>query len=79
MDGKVFCVKTYFSEKSLESFDLVLASVELAPRQLEECRAELKQENVGQSMLMHEQHTFDRSPHSDLLKLITHSLESSGY
>ena len=36
--------------------DLVLARVELPARQFEECGSQLEQENVGQAVLVDQQH-----------------------
>ena len=45
--------------------------------QLEKWCSQLKQQNVRQTMLVHNKHALHGSTHSNLLELFTHALESS--
>jgi len=59
----------------LETLDVVFAWVQLTSGQLEESRSELEKEDVGKTMLVDKQNTFNAPSHPDLVKFVPHPLE----
>lgn len=50
-----------------------------ADSQFEEGGSELQQQDMGQPVLVHNQHSLHRAPHPDLLKLLAHALKPGGH
>lgn len=67
---------THLSQQSLQTLDLILAGGQLAAGQLKERGAQLQQQHVRQSVLVHEQNAFDGAPHADPLEFVAHALET---
>lgn len=47
--------------------------------QLEKSCAQLQQQHMRQPVFMHNQNPFDRPPHSNLVKFLSHALEPSSH